>query len=438
MCYNLPVMKKPELVLPAGDIEKGRIALSYGADSIYLGLPEFSMRKTEVKFTALEISQLINEAHQEKKKVYITFNIFPHENSLSELRRSVKMVALYRPDAFIVSDLGVLEIIKKNAPGIPVHISTQTNVTNSESVRFWQRQGAKRIVLARELSLAEITKIHQKVPGMELEIFVHGAMCISYSGRCLLSSYMTGREANQGECAQPCRWEYRVVEGPESGVKSFKGKEDSRLKTNGTKLFLEEKLRPGEYFPIEENGLGTTIMNSKDLRLIRYLPKIIDSGISALKVEGRNKTEYYVATTARAYRTAIDYATQGKYNESIITELETELEKLNYRDYTTGFLFGKAKEGETYPERAPIRQWNFCGRVVELHKKNHIVIIKNQLVKDDSVEILTPEGIFKDRVGKIIVDGQESEKIDPGKKDQKAEILFSRAYPVSSMVRKKA
>ncbi len=422
-------MRKPELILPAGDLERAKIAFRYGADAVYLGLPEFSMRKTEVRFTLKEVEEIIDFAHRQDKKVYLTFNTFLHEGDLERAAQAIRKTAQASPDAFIVSDVGLVEIIKREASNIPLHISTQANVTNSQAAKFWQDLGAKRIVLARELTLEEIKRISRKVPGVELEVFVHGAMCISYSGRCLLSAYMTGREANLGECAQPCRWHYNV-RGKTKNAK------DNKLPVD---FFLEEKLRPGEYFPVEETEKGTTLMSSQDLRLIRYLPHLIKAGVTALKIEGRNKTEYYVATTARAYRKGIEAAVQEDFNTTLIAELETELEKLNYRGYTEGFLFGKAKRGEVYLKREPIRKWNYSGKIISCNKDfAHLVEIKNQLSVNDNVEILSPQEVFQDFIQKIFVKDQEVEKVNPGKLKQKAKILLSRSYPANSIIRKKA
>ncbi len=444
--------KQPELILPAGDAEKARFTLEYGADAVYLGLPKYSMRKGEVRFTIPQIEKVIRDAHKKGKRVYVTFNIFAHEKHLKTLASDIKKIAKLNPDAFVVADMGVLRIIKENAPKVPIHISTQQNTVNAEAVKLWKDFGVKRVILARELTLKEIKKIHESVPDMELEMFVHGAMCISYSGRCLLSAYMTGREANLGDCAQPCRWEYKIkcknekvkstnaIPDPSSVIPAKAGiqkKEikniDSRLHGNDinekkgslhsspcevgrddtfsvipteaeeplekrrrnsspckasrdntspvipaspsvipTKagIYLEEKLRPGEYFPIEEDENGTYIMNSKDLCLIGYLDKVLDAGITGLKVEGRNKSIYYLGIVAKAYRKALDTINNNIFNGKIIKELEKELRTLNYRGYTTGFAFGKAKEGETYPKRQPIRKYNFVA-VVRPTPKRH-------------------------------------------------------------------
>lgn len=276
---------KPELVLPAGDLHRVKIAFSYGADAVYVGLDKYSLRKAEVRFTIPQIKKAIEYAHSLDKKLYVTFNIFAHNKHLKSLEKDMKAIGKFHPDAFIISDPGVVALAQKVAPKIPIHLSTQANTVNIESVEFWLRQGIKRIVLARELMLKEITEIKKAVPKMELEIFVHGAMCISYSGRCLLSAAMTGRSANLGKCAQPCRWQY--------------------------KTYLEEAKRKGEFYPIEEDEKGTYLMNSKDLCLIEHLDKIVAAGITGLKIEGRNKTDFYVASAARAYRQALAAVTSN-------------------------------------------------------------------------------------------------------------------------------
>jgi U32 family peptidase len=404
--------KNPELILPGGDLKRVKIAIDYGADAVYIGLDKHSLRKGGVNFTIPEMKEAIKYAHKHSKKIYITFNIFAHNQQLKEIEEDMKSIAKLGPDAFIIADIGLISMAKRVAPEVSIHVSTQANTVNIEDAKFWRDQGIKRIVLARELTLPEIAEIHKTVPEIELEVFVHGAMCISYSGRCLLSNYMTGRKANLGECAQPCRWNYNV--------------------------YLEEKLRPGELFLAEENEKGTAIMSSKDLRLIRHLPEIINAGVTGLKVEGRNKTEYYLAATALAYREALDLIDTGKYTEGDKKRLESELEKLNYRDYTTGFIMGEAIMGETYGERSPIRKWDYLGIVEEqMDKKIHKVIVKNQIVKGDGIEILTSKGVKKDQVISISsLDGEHLDVINPGKKDQMAIIALNNSYPINCLLRK--
>lgn len=272
-------MKKPELLAPAGDIEKLKMAIIYGADAVYLGGEEFGLRKSSKNFTLDEIEEGVKFAHERNRKVYVTLNIIPHNEDLIGLEDYVKNLYDVNVDGVIVSDPGVFSIVRKTTPNLPIHLSTQASVTNFETIMFWYNLGVKRIVVARELSLKEIEEIIQKGPkDLEIETFIHGAMCISYSGRCLLSNYMADRDANRGACAHPCRWKY----------------------------YLMEEKRPGEYYPIVENDKGTFIFNSKDLCMIKHIPDLIESGISSFKIEGRVKSQYYVATVVRAYRMAID------------------------------------------------------------------------------------------------------------------------------------
>lgn len=438
ICYNILAMEsqkntmKAELILPGGDINRVKVAFSYGADAVYIGLDKYSLRKAGVNFTLAEIKEAIDYAHTRDKKIYITFNIFAHNQHLSEVEAEMKEIASFGPDAFIIADVGVIRVAKRVAPNIPLHISTQANTVNSEDVKFWRDYGVKRIVLARELTLDEIKEIHKEVPDIELEAFVHGAMCISYSGRCLLSNYMTGRHANLGECAQPCRWNYSL----HSDKRPVTGDQEKE------NYYLEEKLRPGELFKIEESNSGTTIMSSKDLRLIRYLPEMLDAGIVGLKIEGRNKTEYYLATAALAYSEALKLTKEGKYTEKDKERLEKELEKLNYRDYTTGFIFGDAILGQTYDARPPVRNWDYVGQVTNNNRQlanEHEVIVKNKITKGDEVEVLTPNGIKKDKVIEIQdLSGEVLPEVNPGKENQKAIITLQNEYSKNSMIRKEA
>ncbi len=408
---------KPELILPGGDLERVKIAIDYGADAVYVGMNKHSLRKAEVRFDVNEIEKAIMYAHERRKRIFVTFNIFAHNSQLSEIKKDIAKIAELEPDAFIISDPGIINIAKNVTPDLPIHLSTQANTTNSESAKFWFKQGVKRIVLARELTLDEIRQIHSEVPEIELEVFVHGAMCISYSGRCLLSSYMTGRNANLGECAQPCRWNYN--------------------------LYAEEKLRPGELFPVLETESGTSVFSSKDLRLIRYLPELVEAGVTGFKIEGRNKSEYYVASTAYNYREALKLIEQDNYSESKKSELELELEKLNYRDYTTGFLFGNAIKGETYPDRSPIRGWDYIGRIIEKVENNNTdflykISVNNKICVNDDIEILTTSKVCKKKIKQLFdMNNKELGEISPGKNDQKAIIRVESELPDGAFLRKK-
>jgi U32 family peptidase len=403
-------MNKPELILPAGTLYKAKIAYMYGADACYGGLAKHSLRKAEVVFDFDDLKEAVSLAHSLNKKFYVTVNIFAHNEDIGVITQDIKKLEEIGPDGIIASDPGVISHILKNTQ-IPVHISTQANTTNWLSAKHWYEQGVKRIVLARELELKEIEEINRKVPELELEAFVHGAMCISYSGRCLMSAVMTGRKANLGDCAQPCRWQY--------------------------KGYLEEKMRPGEFFPVEEDDRGTYIFNSKDLRLIEHLPKMAQAGVSSFKIEGRNKSEYYVATIARAYRKAIDLIGDKDYDQKI-KELVLETEAINYRDYTTGFIFGDAKDGEVFPERVQIRKYNLLGVIEGYEGRLARVPVRNNFKVGDEVEILTPDKVYTENVIKILDKNKKNvEVVSPGTKEHIAYLEFTNKYPELSMLRKK-
>lgn len=408
-------MKKkiPELVLPAGDLHRTKIAFLYGANAVYVGLDKYSLRKAEVQFSITEIKKAIELAHSLKRKIYVTFNIFAHNKHLKSLEKDMRQIAKAKPDAFIISDPGVIAIAKKVAPKIPIHLSTQANTINSESVKFWLSQGIKRVVLAREVSLEEIKEIKKAVPKMELEIFVHGAMCISYSGRCLLSSVMTGRSANLGQCAQPCRWNY--------------------------KIYLEEKLRPGEFYEAKRDKNGTFIMNSKDLCLIEHLDKIA-LYVDALKIEGRNKTDFYVATTARAYKNALAVISSKQLSiskrKAEIKRLKQELLGLTHRDYTTGFLFGDAKKGEVFGSRQPILGKKYLGLIGPVKDNVAKVIVKNKIETGKGYELLTPNEIVKFKVIEILDKNKKPlPETNPGRIDETVSIRTDKELAPNTFIR---
>ncbi len=359
-------MKKVELLAPAGDLEKLKMAILYGADAIYLGGEAFGLRKSSKNFSIEEIDKGVSFAHERGKKVYVTLNIVPHNKDLVGLEEYLLELDSVNIDAVIVADPGMFVIVKRTLPNMEIHISTQASVTNYETIMFWYNLGARRIVLARELSFEEIKEISSKIPeDLDIEAFVHGAMCMSYSGRCLISNYMTGRDANMGDCAQPCRYKYAVV---------------------------EEK-RPGEYFPIEEHDEGTFLFNSKDLCMIEYLPQIIESGIFSLKIEGRVKSSYYVATVIRAYRMAIDEYYKKPEAYVYNSKWLDEIKKVSHRDFTTGFYFGKPKEeAHVYTHSSYIRGYDFVGMVLDFHKETGIATIeqRNRLFTGDEIEVFGP------------------------------------------------
>ena len=374
--------KKPELLAPAGTMEKLQMALAYGADAAYLGGAQFGLRAFGGNFTNEEIRAAVNLAHGVGKKIYVTVNVFPHNDDLVSLPDYLRFLADVEVDAVLVADLGVFMLAREVAPQLPVHISTQANNVNWRTVRAWQELGAERVVLARELSREEIREIRRHTD-VELELFVHGAMCISYSGRCLLSSYFTGRDANRGGCAQSCRWKYALV----------------------------EESRPGECYPIEEDARGTYIMNSKDLCLLPYLDEVVDSGIDSLKIEGRMKSVHYVASVVKAYRMALDAClTDTSYK--VREEWLTELEKVSHRSYTTGFFFGKTTEADQiYGSSSYEQTSDFVGLVRAYDEKTKIAAVeqRNNMKLGQEIEIFQPVGAsFRQKLaGMWDTEGQE-------------------------------
>ena len=374
--------KKPELLAPAGTMEKLQMALAYGADAAYLGGAQFGLRAFGGNFTNEEIRAAVNLAHGVGKKIYVTVNVFPHNDDLVSLPDYLRFLADVEVDAVLVADLGVFMLAREIAPQLPVHISTQANNVNWRTVRAWQELGAERVVLARELSREEIREIRRHTD-VELELFVHGAMCISYSGRCLLSSYFTGRDANRGGCAQSCRWKYALV----------------------------EESRPGECYPIEEDARGTYIMNSKDLCLLPYLDEVVDSGIDSLKIEGRMKSVHYVASVVKAYRMALDAClTDTSYK--VREEWLTELEKVSHRSYTTGFFFGKTTEADQiYGSSSYEQTSDFVGLVRAYDEKTKIAAVeqRNNMKLGQEIEIFQPVGAaFRQKLAEMWdTEGQE-------------------------------
>jgi len=332
-------MKKEryELLAPAGNFEKIKYALEFGADAVYAGVPDFSLRARVRGFDDENILEAIDYVHKKKKKIYLTANIFAHNGHLEGLKKHLKIYKNHLPDAFIVSDIGVMEVIRKIYPKVEIHLSTQANTTNFEAVKFWKKYGVSRVILARELSLEEIRKIHRKVPQMELEYFVHGAMCMAYSGRCFLSAWQVGRSSNLGDCAQNCRWSYAL---------------------------MEEK-RPGEYIPVEQDNFGTYLLNSKDLCLVEYLEELKEAGVKSFKIEGRAKSVSYLAQAVKSYRTALDIKPNDKSKKQKIRKIKKDLMEIVNRGYTTGFLFGECKEKGQEPRFSHIEEkYEFVGEVV--------------------------------------------------------------------------
>ena len=366
-------MQLPELLAPAGGMAQLKAALRFGADAVYGALPAFGLRAYAGNFSWEELAQALALVHREKKKFYLTLNILPYEDELPALAETAKRACEMGVDAALVSDLGAFLLLRREVPALKLHISTQANTLNGEAARFYYEQGAQRIVLARELSLARIAELRRKLPeGLELEAFVHGAMCMSYSGRCMLSDHLTGRGGNRGACAQPCRWEYALV----------------------------EKKRPGEYWPIEEDERGTYLLSAYDLNMLSHLPELVNAGIASLKIEGRMKTEYYVATVVGAYRRALNaLAESEEAYRALLPELEGELRKASHRSFNTGFYFGPP---------APMagaagftQEMEFVARVESWENGKAVLQLKNRFFVGDTLELLCPAGAFPFQVESI-------------------------------------
>ncbi len=398
-------MNKVELLAPAGNIEKLKMALIYGADAVYMGGTKFGLRAQAGNFSMDEIIEAVEFTHGMGKKLYVTVNIIPHNDDLIGLPQYLKELEKVGIDAIIISDPGILTIAKEAIPDMELHLSTQANNTNYKAAEFWYNQGINRIILARELSFKEIREIVDKAPKqLHFEAFVHGAMCISYSGRCLLSNYMVGRDANRGECAHPCRYKYRLV---------------------------EEK-RPGQYMPIEEDERGTYIFNSRDLCMIEYIPQLIDSGIKSLKIEGRMKSSYYVATVVRAYRKAIDEYYKNPDNYKFNTEWLEEVGKASHREFFTGFFHDKPDEkGQIYDTGSYIRDYDFVGLVLDYDSETKLAIVeqRNKMNIDDEIETIGPHRqMFKQTITEMWDD--EGNAIDSAPHPQQI-IKMKMVQPVS-------
>lgn len=379
-------MDKMELLAPAGDLEKLKIAIIYGADAVYFGGEDFSLRAGAGGLSKEDMAEGISFAHERDRKCYLTLNIFAHNDDIPNIREYLISLKDLELDGILVSDPGIFALVKEYLPDIDIHLSTQANLTNYETAKFWRGLGMKRLVLARELSLDEIAKIREELPqDVELEAFIHGAMCISYSGRCLLSNVMTGRDANQGACAHPCRYEYTL---------------------------MEEK-RPGEYYPIEEDVRGTYIMNSKDLCLIDRIPDLQKAGIASLKIEGRMKTIYYVATVVGAYRKALDSYYENPEGWTLDSEIFDDLCKASHREFTTGFYYGKTTpQDQNYLTSSYIKKYSFVGLIKGVDEVSEYAICeqRNKFSLGEEIEFFGPDG---NKFTQIITDIKDYETKEP-------------------------
>lgn len=384
-------MRKPEILAPAGSLEKLKTAIDFGADAVYIGGSKLNLRAFADNFTNEQIAQGVNYAHDRGRKVYVTMNVFPHNTDLVGLEEYLVELYKLNIDAIIVSDPSIIITAKEVVPNLEIHLSTQANNVNWKSAKFWHEQGVKRIVLARELTFNEVKEIRAHLPEeCELEAFIHGSMCMSYSGRCLLSNYMTGRDANRGACAQPCRYKY----------------------------YLVEEKRPGEYFPIVEDDKGSYIMNSKDLCMIEYIPELVKSGIYSFKIEGRMKSPYYVAAVVKAYRQALDSYWENPEKYEFKQQWMDNLLKVSHRKYHTGFYFGKSGE-QIFESSSYIRDYDIVGIVKHFDEESMVATIeqRNRIFEGDKVEVFRSQG---DNFEVVLADTYDNQgnKIDVANKAQ--------------------
>jgi len=359
-------MNKPELLAPAGNLEKLKTAINFGADAVYLGGSKLNLRAFADNFSDEDLLEGLKYAHDRGKKVYVTVNVFPHNDDLVGLEEYLKELYSMGVDALIVSDPGVISTSMETVPGLELHLSTQANTVNWKTAEFWYKQGVKRIVLAREMSMDEVREIKRRVPeGCEIEAFVHGSMCMSYSGRCVISNYMTGRDSNRGECAQPCRYKY----------------------------YITEEKRPGEYFPIVEDNRGTYLLNSKDMCMIEHIPDLVESGIDSFKIEGRMKSSFYVACIVKSYRQAIDSYFENSEKYIVQQEWIDNLLKASHRKYFTGFYYNDP-DRQIFENSSYIRDYDIVGivRGYEVSTGSAVVEQRNKVFDGDSVDVLRPEG----------------------------------------------
>lgn len=409
--------KKPELLIPASNLEVLKVAINYGADAVYIGGELYGLRAKAKNFSLEDMKEGIEYAHARGKRVFVTANITAHNNDLEGIRAYFEEMKEIGPDALIISDPGVFDIQREVCPEIEAHISTQANNVNYATYRFWHRMGASRVVSARELSLEEIRQIRDNIPDeLEIETFVHGAMCISYSGRCLLSNFMTGRDANLGACTHPCRWKY----------------------------YLMEESRPGEYFPVFENERGTYIFNSKDLCMIEHIPELVEAGIDSFKVEGRMKTALYVASVARTYRQAIDdYFEDPEKYRARIPYYKEEIAKCTYRKFTTGFFFGKpSEEAQIYDSNTYVNEYVYLGIVGDIRLENGrdmaVLEQRNKFFVGETVEIMKPDGrnVAAKVMGITDAEGNAMESCPHSK--QEIHVEFDQIVEIGDLLRRKS
>lgn len=395
--------KKLELLMPAWDMEKLKFAYAYGADATYVGVPMFSLRARTNAFNMKTIKEAVDYAHNLGKKIYFTANIYAHNVKIKPFMAQFRKMVEMWPDAFIMSDPGLIDLVRTEFPDVEIHLSVQANNTNWAQAKFWSKLGIKRIILSREISIKEMKEIHEAVPEMELEAFVHGAICMAYSGRCLISNYLSNRDANQGTCSHSCRWEFKVFkdEKTESELEAVTGRPDDYEELTGN-FYLDEKERPGELMPIDEDQYGTYLMNSRDLCAIDYMEELKDAGIISFKVEWRNKTVNYLASVGLAYREAVDAMERWESFDSV--KLSEELFGISNRGYIPGFLAGNLNDNAQFYERNGGFQTKvYLGMLRDFDEENKLcrVEVKNRFEVGDEIEIVNPDGVKKAKVEKI-------------------------------------
>ncbi len=408
-----PPVKRPELLAPAGSLTMMRTAFDFGADAIYAGQPRYSLRVRNNEFGNIEkLGEAIGEAHARGKQFFVVSNIFPHNAKLTTYLDDMAPVIALKPDALIMSDPGLIDMVRETWPEQAVHLSVQSNTVNWAAVRFWKKLGLTRIILSRELSLDEVAEIRQQCPDIELEVFVHGALCIAYSGRCLLSGYFNHRDPNQGTCTNSCRWDYKVLTGDAT---EGSGGQPVEFVRNDQEVLIEEKMRPGELMPIEEDEHGTYILNSKDLRAIEHVHRLVEIGVDSLKIEGRTKSPYYVARTAQAYRQAIDDAVAGK---PLDPELLRELDGLANRGYTDGFYqrhhdaeYQNYLKGHSESDRSL-----YVGDAVQFDPVRGLmeIEVKNKFSVGDRLECVHPQGNVNVTIQRMENKSQAAMEVAPG------------------------
>ncbi|KKQ14274.1 MAG: Peptidase U32 [Candidatus Moranbacteria bacterium GW2011_GWF2_36_839] len=424
--------KKIELLAPAGSIEKMKYAFAYGADAVYFGVPDFSLRVRINKFSEQDILEAVAYAHKLKKKIYVTLNIYAHNQHLGKVEKHLRFLKNIKIDGIIASDPGIINLVKKYLPKVDIHLSTQANATNFEVVKFWKNLGVKRIILAREVTLKEIEEIGKKVKGIELEYFVHGAMCMSYSGRCILSKWMNGKSANLGDCTQPCRWGFSTNYELNTNVRIKEKEEIKKMTIIDSKKRYEVEL--------EEDRHGTYFFNSYDMNLISHMEDLVKAGISSMKIEGRAKSVYYVAVVTRAYRKVLDAILNKKDSKEIkkiILEQKKELDNLVHRGYSTGFLLGN-EPAHNFSGKLFGAKVEFVGETRGVEGKLNIMKIHNAVLRQDKIEAITPEKNIALKIKKIFNDQKKEIDEAHGGHEKLYYFEFDKVLPEGSLIRRTA